>query len=113
MAYGDNWSIFQYCGYQAGQYGRTHRGKEIIDLIKYKSRLAQSSLEMITLCFPEWSISDIFRWLRQASFTQRNAISLCTHLVKEQFDCAICVSPHSVILTLNVSNIENYFRLNV
>ena len=38
MAYGDNWSIFQYCGYQAGQYGRTHRGKEIIDLIKYKSR---------------------------------------------------------------------------
>ena len=33
MAYGDNWSIFQYCGYQAGQYGGTHRGKQIRDLI--------------------------------------------------------------------------------
>ena len=32
MAYGDHRPIFQYCGYQAGQYGGTHRGKKLAHL---------------------------------------------------------------------------------
>ena len=32
MAYGDHRPIFQYCGYQTGQYGGTHRGKKLAHL---------------------------------------------------------------------------------
>ena len=30
MAYGDHRSIFQHCGYKTGQYGGTHRGKNVV-----------------------------------------------------------------------------------
>ena len=106
MAYGDHRSIFQHCGYKTGQYGGTHRGKNVVTIymliISSNSRAdfieinVHTRLQVIRLIL-------YHRLLQQASFTRRNAISLSTHLVKELFDCAICASPHSVILIQNVS----------
>ena len=60
MAYGNHGSIFQHCGYQTGQYGRTNRGRQVV----------KSGQNLVHLVF-EWPLNVLFHKLFEITTLSR------------------------------------------